>query len=303
MQVSDFLTLCEKSEGPQFDFKSQLYDFSGEDKKEKDRKRACFVKDILSMANTPRETPSYIVIGVKEHSNGSKTFLGISEHIDDAQLQEKLKNWTHPHPQFTYKTVQYENKTYGIISIDPYREAGPFFYRNSKDIGKILKNNVLYFRRGSQNDIAESEDQKAIYKWFLGESENVITDQIYHTSEWENFTNSVDNFDKRRTFLLATPPLDKDLANESLPYLGHIDWTFVADFDHESLHCGALETLLNDFQERRVLHKVTFDDDITFSTNSTYWFFARGIQGRDSTIAIGKWIDWKKNISNIFETT
>jgi hypothetical protein len=50
-------TLIARSELRTLDFKLEPYDFSGATREEKDRKRAEFAKDIICMANTPRDEP------------------------------------------------------------------------------------------------------------------------------------------------------------------------------------------------------------------------------------------------------
>ena len=60
------------------DFKRDLYRL---DKKDGEDLRSKFMKDILSMANTPREEASYIVIGVTANPNGTKTLVGVPRKI------------------------------------------------------------------------------------------------------------------------------------------------------------------------------------------------------------------------------
>ncbi len=47
-------------ENETLDFKAKMYDLSY------DSNKAKFIKDIISMANTPRDETSYIIIGVKK---------------------------------------------------------------------------------------------------------------------------------------------------------------------------------------------------------------------------------------------
>src|SRR5262245_4896845 len=91
------------SELSTLDFKLETYDFAGATAEEKDRKRAVFAKDILCMANTPREESAYIVIGVKRRPEGTNDIKGVSAHIDDNVFQQQLEGLVYPHPRFHYE--------------------------------------------------------------------------------------------------------------------------------------------------------------------------------------------------------
>lgn len=60
MDGREFELFLERMEDETLDFKSKMYDPSY------DHEKAKFIKDIVSMANTPREETSYIIIGVKK---------------------------------------------------------------------------------------------------------------------------------------------------------------------------------------------------------------------------------------------
>ena len=60
----EFCALLQRQEDETLDFKLEAYDYSREDKKHE------LVKDVLCMANTPRDDVSYIVLGVKKYPDG-----------------------------------------------------------------------------------------------------------------------------------------------------------------------------------------------------------------------------------------
>ena len=60
---AQFVELLAHSEGQALDFKRDPYDLSDEEG------RGALIKDILSMANTPRTGPGHIVLGVKAHAD------------------------------------------------------------------------------------------------------------------------------------------------------------------------------------------------------------------------------------------
>lgn len=297
MTEQDFADLLQRSESDTLDFKATHYDFSGTGE-EKEGKRAKFVKDILCLSNTPRESFAYIVLGVNCHPDGTKDLNGVAEHIDDAVLQDKVSLRIHPHPRFTYEPIQHEGKTYGLISIPVVRDIGPYFYVG-EDFGSILLQHRLYFRRGSQNAIALQEEQKAVYAWFSGAGNSEIRiSPDSAKSPWDSFLQHVDYFDPRRSFVLALSPVRSDLATADLAALGVVDWFFVADFDPASQTNGALAACRETIESRRSIHVLTKGDIVSFSPrNATYWYMPRGIDGRSDTVAPARWLDWHRAYS------
>lgn len=294
MTVSDFAEILAKCEGPHLDFKSKMYPFGNEDEQKRKKARASFCKDIISMANTIRDENSYIIFGVKEYTDGRKDLIGLDTHIDDADLQSKLDQWVFPRPQFSYETINHEGKIFGVITIPPYRNAGPFRYMGKDNDTTLLKNRSLYFRRGTQNSEATPEEEKAIYAWFITKAQQTCS-LPFSEKPWDDFVAAVDAFDERRTFLLITTQLESCDPND-LDYVGDIDWLFVMDFDYKSSMSGLLHHVEPKLIERRALHIVTKDDEIvSASKGATTWYFTRGIEGRETTLSIDSWLKWKKD--------
>lgn len=291
MDESTFLELLKRSESDTLDFKATQYDFSGVDKPAEDRKRALFVKDVLCMKNTPREEPAYIVLGVKNNADSSKELVGLNQHHDDADLQSKLHTWVFPHPKFRYSVVKHGGKDFGVISVPADRTIGPCLPLKEFP-GGLLRERKIYFRRNSQNAEADYEEQKQIYKWFEGSRIlNPVTEGA--DPAWDSFIRAVDNFNPRRAYVLALNHID---VIPALANLGCPAWSFVADFDPKSQALGALNAARPVIERHRGLHLMTKDDRATFNpTRSTYWYFARGIEGRDSTLATGRWIEWQRS--------
>src|SRR4026209_752458 len=111
MTEQDFLTLLKRSEGTTLDFKAEAYRLS------EDWSQAALIKDVLCMANSPREETSYIVLGVKKHADGHCDLVGLVVAIDGNDLQTQLVERVYPIPRFTYETLTYDNPLFGIISI------------------------------------------------------------------------------------------------------------------------------------------------------------------------------------------
>jgi hypothetical protein len=64
--------LLDQDEGLTLDFKSRPI------RVDNDFSKAAFIKDIICMANTPREGSSYIVVGVVRKPDSSKEVTGLT---------------------------------------------------------------------------------------------------------------------------------------------------------------------------------------------------------------------------------
>jgi hypothetical protein len=142
-----------KSEGTEIDFKSSQYRFIGGSEDNK----AEMLKDILAIANAWRDGLGYILLGFKDQRPHPAEVVGISDSIDDAQLQQFVNAKVKPKLTFRYEEHLYEGKTVGVISIPKQKRA--FYLANS--YGK-LKSNVVYVRRGSSTDEAEPPEIAAM---------------------------------------------------------------------------------------------------------------------------------------------
>ena len=144
---SELLTeLRYKSEGTDIDFKSEQYRFVGAGEHE----RSEMLKDILAIANAWRDGTGYILLGLKDQRPHPAEVLGISGHLDDADLQQFVHAKVKPKLTFHYEEHLYEGKTIGVIAIPKQKRA--FYLAHA--YGK-LKSNVVYVRRGSSTDEAE----------------------------------------------------------------------------------------------------------------------------------------------------
>lgn len=75
--------------------------------------------------------------------------MGISEHLDDADLQQLVDSKTNRAVEFSYQATQCDGKQVGVIAI-PCQTRPLYLERN---FGKLEAHKV-YFRRGSSTDIA-----------------------------------------------------------------------------------------------------------------------------------------------------
>lgn len=289
--VETFENLLKSNESDTVDFKVCNYAFDSSTPEEKKRKRAEFVKDIISMANTPRDGSSYIVLGVRIFPDGKKDLEGLDASLDDADLQSKFDSICHPHPRFKYEPVQHAGKSFAFIEIPADKNIGPIL--PLKDVGNVLRMHAVYHRRNSQNAMADVSEQKRIYEWFRG-SMDLRPPSDYSNPLWDQFLCAVHGFDSSRKYILITSP---GIVEQGGPVenLSNVPWLLVADFDHTSPECGLLAQVDTALSKRVSLHRITIDTEATINPiGATYWYFARGVEGRKSTLSTGSWIEWQK---------
>lgn len=138
-----------ESEGESLDFKAEQYRFVGgtlEDKAE-------LLKDVLAFANSWKRNDAYILIGVRETKGGPAEVVGISSHLDDADLQQFVNGKTQRPIRFSYRELQIDGKTIAVLHV-PLQER-PFFL--TARYGK-LDPNVVYVRRGSSTAPAKPDE-------------------------------------------------------------------------------------------------------------------------------------------------
>ena len=155
----NLLSLLERPEGETLDFKATSYDLSNK------RQKRDFAKDLACLGNTPREGDAYLILGVKKHLDGSFELLGIDKEIDDADLQGVAFSLLEPTLRFSYQAIRHCGVLLGLITIPPGQQS-PVAPRRTLDMGFV--EGSIYFRRGSQNAAASTQEQERIWDWFHG---------------------------------------------------------------------------------------------------------------------------------------
>ena len=112
--------LLTRAEDNFLDFKVQQYKFDTE------RQASGFIKDIVSMANTPRNESAYIVIGIDETDGRPTQLVGVNEHIDPSELDRQLQDRVNTVPAFEYHVVEHEGREIGIYEIKLGRGGAGF---------------------------------------------------------------------------------------------------------------------------------------------------------------------------------
>lgn len=279
-----FQTLLPRLESDQLDFKKTGYRLDDEDG------RTSLVKDIVCMANTPRDDDSYIITGVKKSTDGSYVLCGVDSHPDDADLQSLFVDRIYPAPAFRYEVISQGEKQFGLFVIPPVR-VGPCVA--VKDLGS-LRQWQIYFRRQSRNTPATPKDAIDINAWF---STNSVPPRAAYEEPvpgWNHLCELTKSFDPSFRFVLVLSP-SLHTEDETLVGLALVPWSFVLDFDPHSDVDGVLAAVKPTLRERRGVHVTTLKDSSVNNVSlSTEWCLPRGIYGRPETLALGKWLDWKK---------
>jgi predicted HTH transcriptional regulator len=123
--------------------------------------RGELLKDLISLANSSGPSLAHLVVGVKDLGTHRKV-LGINKLFDDADFQQWSTNTFDPPPKFLYELLRWKNKMdVGVFSIERI-PMYPHVVKN--DLGGILYKGQVWFRRGTQNNIALHSDLLAILK-------------------------------------------------------------------------------------------------------------------------------------------
>ena len=158
------------------------------------------------------------------------------------------------------------------------RDVGPFY--STKDWGNKCLRDVLYVRRGSVNECANREEQRATYEWF-GRVTSVAGDTS--GEQWRRFVDATDNIDVSRQYILISDAIGA-AGGAAIGGLGQLPWFAVIDFDPNSENGGLLQAIGGTLKRTRTLQlAVKGDRSPVHSRNQAIWFFARGLAGRIGT--------------------
>ena len=214
----DIESLLNRPEGQTLDFKASGYDLSD------NRQKRNFAKDVASLANTPRDSDAYIVLGVKKLNNGTFELQGLDKEIDDADLQSIAASLLDPCPHFVYEPCEYNSVILGLITVSQ-DQLLPSVPKKTSDTG--FAQGKIYFRRGSQNAPASVQEQGQIWDWFRGRDTYPTQENPYvRERSWAEYLAEVEGFDQTaRHILVVDQSLGEDA--ETLSGLGSGPWTFV----------------------------------------------------------------------------
>lgn len=265
MTPQELQRLLARPEGETLDFKRADYDFSTAEK------RGEFIKDILSMANTPRDGDAHIVLGVGWCAATGSTVTGLTAPRDDATYQDVVSdNKVSPRPQFRYTPLILEDRPVGVISI-PCQRGGPF--TPTSDFPN-LQAGAVYFRRGSTNARAVGEEQRQIYAWFADGNRDFQDPQS--PPVWRDFLRSIGDFAPAMRYVLVADRISPDAAGP-IESLGLVPWRAVIDFDPGSEGDGLHSRIADSLRSRRVIHRALANDLRVQPEPGIHWYFASGV--------------------------
>ncbi len=284
----DIEELLSRQEGANIDFKRDQYPLDSKSAK------VDFVKDIICLANTRRDGPAHIVIGVEKLPDGTSHVVGVDDHPDDADLQSTVESRVHPLPPFSYEPHTYEGKSIGVVTI-PTAGVGPA--TPTSDYGDKLRKWTIYYRSSSKNSIAPPDQQANIRSWFGKDDSGQRSVPLSQcpSTPWERFVRATDGFQSGRVFILAVDPVEQP---EAAAGLGLVDWHAVLDFDPNSATSGLLSICEPMVSRRRHLHQVVIGNRPTVSARGSYWFAAKGMSANPATIVSDEWLSWNAKYGN-----
>ena len=176
INIEEIINLAGNTSEHQFyDFKAEL-NLHSEDKEEEKEKRAEFLKDVLSLANTAllEQQRTFLIIGIKNDGE----VCGLESSIDDSEFQSLVSSYIIPEIKFLYKEENYKDKRIGILVILP---KGEQIFTISKDYRGAQQKSFLVkgdsFRRmGTVNKKFSNQSellgfQKELTEKLIGEKE------------------------------------------------------------------------------------------------------------------------------------
>ena len=212
------------------------------------------------------------------------TVVGLKQQFDDAELQRALGNRVQPNPRFIYTPLRFDGKQVGILEI-PLETGGPYTPVADSD---RLQAGAVYYRRGTENNRALTNDLIRITDWFNGRNSAA---EEHDMTSWRQFFQAVHGLDPIRTYILAADRICPQSA-EGLRSLGALPWRAVIDFDPHSDVSGLLKAVDPYLRSHRVIHRVVRGDHRVHPKPGTHWFFAQGLSGHQDTLVDTSYKAW-----------
>ncbi|MDL2259289.1 ATP-binding protein [Deltaproteobacteria bacterium OttesenSCG-928-K17] len=278
-------------EGKLIDYKSIDYILSNEDKK------TDFIKDILSMANTPRHASesAFIFLGVKHNIGEDNDIVGLNEFRDEIHYQNILKGKLLNIPP----TIKCHPLTLGskkVLCIEicvDHNNHTPYVCMQSR--GEKLLKDRIYYRVGSSNTEAIGTARENIHRWF---ADHVLPAAIEpEEAVWNDLKLRLLSMGKRHETILILPACSA-MATQ-IAHLGVLSPYAVVDMDSESESEGSYKHMESVIKLRRLVHKVKPGDVTHFNTRSTFWYFARGFNDTSRKIEFS-YKEWLKFRDKVF---
>ena len=129
-----------------------------------DSARGKLLKALIALANSHGSNYGYLIYGVEDRGAERHVF-GVSKSFDDADLQQWAENTFSPAPTFRYSELKWDaTATVGAFRIE---RTPDYPHVVKSNLGRVLFEGQVWFRRGSKNTVALHEDLK---RFFLGKT-------------------------------------------------------------------------------------------------------------------------------------
>lgn len=154
--------LMQQGEGESLDWKRDFPQplLSGNSDPYWNTGRGTLLKDMAAIANTITPGNGHLVYGVKD-TGTERIVFGISKQWDDATFQQWVTNTFDPPIKFSYAEIQWDDDK--IIGVFDIQRSPAFPHVATQDVGAALCKGQVWFRRGSQNDVAGRDDLKEMF--------------------------------------------------------------------------------------------------------------------------------------------
>jgi hypothetical protein len=139
------------------------------------------------------------------------------------------------------------------------------------------------------------KDINSISEWVRGGTVRSSSTAEPQSEAWEKFLRAVHRLELGRRYILITSPIEHA---DFLSSISKIPWTGAIDFDPNSDTSGLLKSIRPLLEMHRSLHQLVAGDRPSISPDTAvYWFYSRGLTGRDDTLQVGLWRDCAKRYS------
>lgn len=305
-----FEQLMSQRESSILDFKTEQYKiFKKQCQPNNEKKQTSeFIKDILCMANNPRRGSAYIIIGIKEDPKTLKRdYIGCNEILEEANIQEILKNNITPmvtveYYPFTYTGDKYIKNMYQIYEIKPVKVNEP--YKCKKNIDNILDKEKVYCRDGSRNAEADNTQIDRIKEWGKSIQEDYEINDI-NKIEMEKLKNIYTNINNSNVHVLLIDSVE-NIDEDIIKYMTNIKWDLIIDFDSKSKSQGFYKKVYSKLSEKQSIKELIDKDTIIedhCGENLVRWYPINGLEPYDDVYNIDDFDELKKwkriNIINL----
>lgn len=284
METDDAVSeLLERLETADLEFKRDQYPL------ESDAQKAAFLKDVICLANTPRDAPAHLVIGVETQDGRPTHITGAEFHHDPAVLSNLIAGKTDRGVHFTYRVLEYQGKSLGVIAIPRSRNV-PVMVRAR--IGD-LDPGTVWTRRVAQNAKASSDEIRRLAAWAEGIPPEAGSPPTMH-GDWERLYRACDGFDPRR-LMVAIIDRDPTMIEDDWRVFARVGWRLVVDLDRDTDESGAYASAGG---VARTLHSLLFtaleEPQYALTNSSSVWVAANGVRSRPTTLRANTRREWNQ---------